>query len=370
MISVKVEPRPPAPARPVSPRAAGEQKQPASFDDALRDQRKIPSAPEKDEPSSGDEIPDGNTVRAPDLSMNLALIAPWLPQQPTGPARDDRRARSTEAESPAVAAAGDGSPDLSLGTGALAPATAPVSVAAPEAPVQKFRRVSDELDEATPGSDAKPAESAKDVVANHGATRAHHVDHDGQPVSELRSVAIHHVASANHFPVADPVRQIATEVKRAVEETSSPSVSEPGTNPVKTLSVQLEPESLGVVTLRMRLSGDHLSVRVDVAEPATLDLIQRERDRLQKSMATDKVSIDRLEIRAASEPTPVASGDSANAPKQDMNAQGQQQSRQQGASQGGESRRDRSSDSRSSRMQKNGPDHDAPRSDPSRGVYL
>ena len=107
--------------------------------------------------------------------------------------------------------------------------------------------------------------------------------------------------------------------------------------PVKTISVTLEPESLGTVTLRMRLSGNQLSVRVDVAEPATLELIQRDRDRLQKTMTSDNVSIDRLEIRGAKEAAPVQGGDNANAPKQDMNAPGQQ-SRQNNASPGGEQR--------------------------------
>jgi chemotaxis protein MotD len=98
---------------------------------------------------------------------------------------------------------------------------------------------------------------------------------------------------------------------------------------VKTLQVQLEPEALGSVTVRMRLSGDQLSVRVDVAEPATLDMIQRERDRLQKSMGSDGVTVGHMEIRALGHAAPAQAGDNA-ASRQDMNAPGQQQDNQGG----------------------------------------
>jgi flagellar hook-length control protein FliK len=200
--------------------------------------------------------------------------------------------------------------------------------------------------------------------------RGRHAQAETIASPDIRRVVIKHVETSNHFAVvADPVRQIASEVVRAFEAPVAASFVEPQSRPVKTINVQLEPESLGAVTLRMRLSGSNLHVRVEVAEPATLDLIQRERDRLQKSMTSENVSIDRLEIRAASELTPLQGADGANAPKQDMNAPGQQ-ARQNSASQGGEGRRENRSDSRQGESRKHGQDHDSPRGPVSRGVYL
>ncbi len=221
--------------------------------------------------------------------------------------------------------------------------------------------------------DPAPKQQASDLSASapdkQGVepVRGRHAKSEAMASPEFRRVVLGKVEISNHFAVvADPVRQIASEVTRAFETPGVAASADPPPDAVKTISVQLEPESLGAVTLRMRLSGSNLQVRVDVAEPATLDLIQRERDRLQKSMTSDHVSIERLEIRAASGPAPVQGGDGANAPQQDMNAPGQQP-RQNSASEGGEPRRDKRSDSR---QVKNGQDNDAARGNVSRGVYL
>ena len=121
----------------------------------------------------------------------------------------------------------------------------------------------------------------------------------------LPAVKIEHVSTQVHFaPVmSDPVRQIATGVFHAMTDSahvdSQPQMGETPSFPIKTLLLKLEPENLGTVTLHLRLSGNQLSVRVDVAEPSTLHMLATEHDRLHKSLTTDTCNVERLEIRAS-----------------------------------------------------------------------
>ena len=122
---------------------------------------------------------------------------------------------------------------------------------------------------------------------------------------DLACLPIEEIHITHHFaPVqADPIRQITSSVVKALQGTDGPSQtpasSQMSDSPIKTLQVKLEPEDLGSVTLRMRLSGNQLSLRVDVAEASTLQMIRNEQDRLHKSLVRDDVQIEKLEIRAA-----------------------------------------------------------------------
>jgi hypothetical protein len=122
---------------------------------------------------------------------------------------------------------------------------------------------------------------------------------------DLPLIPIQEIHTTNHFaPVQlDPIRQITNSVVQALEgpdaAASTPASSQMADSPIKTLQVKLEPENLGSVTLRMRLSGNQLSLRVDVAESSTLQMIRNEQDRLHKSLARDDVQVEKLEIRAA-----------------------------------------------------------------------
>jgi len=122
---------------------------------------------------------------------------------------------------------------------------------------------------------------------------------------DLSLMPIQEIRTTNHFaPVQlDPIRQITNSVvqvlERACAASGTPPSSQIADSPIKTLQVKLEPEDLGSVTLRMRLSGNQLSLRVDVAESSTLQMIRNEQDRLHKSLTRDDVQVEKLEIRAA-----------------------------------------------------------------------
>ena len=406
MISVAAEPPSPAVARAPAPRAGAKGREAPAFDDALRDQEAASLETEKDDSlATSDAAPaPADVAPAPAPPPPVALdtliaqvLPPPPPQQPQQQQqtsqeqppdlqalpRDEGRATTLAhvATPPRVAKNrddNDESPPAFVADAADAP-DQPRRPEAPSTPGQTFRAQKDDAQDA-PSQDA-PSRGASAFTPANGASppgdaNGRKVGQDDSSATQTRSVAVRKVATANHFPVTnDPVRQIAAHVTRALDAPAAPTAVSPDASaqPVKTISVTLEPESLGTVTLRMRLSGNQLSVRVDVAEPATLELIQRDRDRLQKTMTSDNVSIDRLEIRGAKEAAPVQGGDNANAPKQDMNAPGQQ-SRQNNASPGGEQRSGSRSHSQQQPQQQqtriNGQDNDSPRGSDSRNLYL
>lgn len=128
---------------------------------------------------------------------------------------------------------------------------------------------------------------------------------DNSDLFEPGLVEIRHVSHATHFSVSgDPIRQISQNVMSLVGGgdlvPALAGQNERSSSPVKVLNVLLEPESLGSVTLRMKLSGNQLSIRVEVAERSTLEMIRQDQDRLQQSLKSNEVELERFEIRAAS----------------------------------------------------------------------
>lgn len=361
MIDMRIQPPAPRPAPAQAPARGA--RETSDFDDAMRDQETV-AAPEKDEATDESVIPaaSGATAAAVAPAALDTLLAQMLPDmQPKAARSEDAEPEDTKATR---APAADGALDLAGDVAADAPVVAP-----------KHGKVGG-LHDLPPDPDEK-GKSSSDVFAQqdspvHGARGRHGAETEPHGAA-VRTVAVRSVSSAQHFPVvADPVRQIATEVTRALEAPAAAAAPDPLVSNVKTLNVQLEPESLGTVTLRLRLSGNQLSVRVDVAEPATLEMIQRERDRLQKSMTSESVSIDRLEIRAAQDAAPVTAGDNANATRQESNPQGQasRQNDNNGAGNGAQQRRETRGEPPTGREGRHGQDNDSTRDADSRGVYL
>jgi hypothetical protein len=334
------------------------------FDEALREGDKV-SVPETDE-TSKDDVPQGG-VASPQvpaspaiaLDMLLAQISPGtLPAASRVAQSGDRQDESAQATTDARPA------EESLEKDLLLPAMS--QLGARSAGAGDGKHAADP--ENKPAAGTFVPQDRGEAQGRHGRS-----GEEAEPtLSPGRSVTVTSVTSGQHFPVVgDPVRQIASEVKQVIEATRMTEVAEPVPSSVKTLNVQLEPESLGTVTLRMRLSGNQLSIRVDVAEPATLDMIQRERDRLQKSMTSESVSIDQLEIRSVREPAPVTSGDNANATRQDANPQGQASRQNDGAAgHGSQQRRETRADRQTGQDSRHGHETSSARGADSGSVYL
>ena len=364
MMSVRLAPPTPRTAAPPAPAPAnGPICEPHDFDDAMREGGKV-LAPEKDDIPKDDvpqNVPDGTPIPAVPVALDALLAQVSPPVVPAAP----RGGRSAAKEDEPAPAPGDALPS---GAGVETDVPLPAIVQ------QKVRPggAGGNLFEA----DAKDKPSASALVphdsAGAHAAQGHRGEEGDSTLEPPRAVAVKSVAAGQHFPVVgDPVRQIASDVKQAIETTAATAAPDPAPSSVKTLNVQLEPESLGTVTLRMRLSGNQLSIRVDVAEPATLDMIQRDRDRLQKSMTTESVSVDQLEIRSARETAPVTSGDNANATRQDASPQGQASRQNDGAAgNGAQQRRETRGTSHTGQDSTYGHENNPARGADAGGVYL
>ena len=72
---------------------------------------------------------------------------------------------------------------------------------------------------------------------------------------------------------------------------------------VRSLNLQLEPESLGAVTIRMRLSGARLAVQVEAANADTMRLIGGDKDRLAERLQSSGYAMDSLVVKIAESQT-------------------------------------------------------------------
>ena len=365
MMSVRIDP--PA-MRPVKPPGPGNRPAPASydFDDALREGKEV-AVPDKDGSAQDDlpqNLPDSTLMPStPALPVALDALLAQVSPPATPVSQRSSRGVSQQAESaraPNVAGTADGRLEMdgplpAIGQPKAQPLRAERDVLAPDMPDQPRAGTS----------------LAREGAVAHGS-HGHQGEETCSSTVPMRPVAVKSVAAGQHFPVVgDPVRQIASEVKQVIDVSGPSPTPDPAISHVKTLNVQLEPESLGLVTLRMRLSGNQLSVRVDVAEPATLDMIQRERDRLQRSLTSGSVSIDQLEIRSVREPAPVTSGDMANANRQDASPQGQRSWQDDGlADHRTPHRREERGNPQTGQQNRHGQEHDLARSSDAGGVYL
>lgn len=116
-----------------------------------------------------------------------------------------------------------------------------------------------------------------------------------------------------HLPPAaglSPIQQIADRV--AVETGVGASNDATGAKPsseaaaaatlgsaVKILNLRLEPESLGVVTIRMRLSGARLELQLEAARPETIQLIDNDKNLLVERLRASGYAMDNLVVKAA-----------------------------------------------------------------------
>jgi chemotaxis protein MotD len=194
---------------------------------------------------------------------------------------------------------------------------------------------------------------------------------------EVGTVVVSNVSTTTHYPVvADPIRQIVSEVSREVtastgSSAAQPADSTPGQQSTKTLHVQLEPESLGSVTVRMRLSGARLSIQLDVARPETLAMITRQQDVLHRSLGSENCHVDSLTIRAAvTADAPAASQGTQSGTSQDSGRNGASQQGDATAFAGGRSNGQRERQDTPKRLQNEEISGASDRAAAARGLYL
>ncbi len=97
------------------------------------------------------------------------------------------------------------------------------------------------------------------------------------------------------------IKQVADEVARAVEIRQPTPVhlldGKPALSKLKVLHIQLQPETLGTVTVRMELRANALELHVDAARAETAELIQRDREVLSSILRAAVYSADDAQIK-------------------------------------------------------------------------
>jgi chemotaxis protein MotD len=71
-------------------------------------------------------------------------------------------------------------------------------------------------------------------------------------------------------------------------------------SPVRTLTIELHPAELGVVTARLRLAGGVLSVKLSASRPATARLLKQEESPLRELLGADGHAVEIGDVNALS----------------------------------------------------------------------
>lgn len=94
-------------------------------------------------------------------------------------------------------------------------------------------------------------------------------------------------------PVA---RQVADAIVTLAATPPDQATRFPQVAPARTMALQLAPEGLGMVTVRLHLSGRGLDVRLDVADGRTAAVIDRERDILTSVLRSSDYQLQSLSV--------------------------------------------------------------------------
>jgi flagellar hook-length control protein FliK len=100
--------------------------------------------------------------------------------------------------------------------------------------------------------------------------------------------------------------------------------------PVKELDVQLNPASLGALTIQMRLNNGNLSVTIKADKSDTLKLIENERGSITDKLQSLNFSVDSLTVKASDAVAPGSASTSADASNTGTSNYGEAQQGQSG----------------------------------------
>lgn len=178
-------------------------------------------------------------------------------------------------------------------------------------------------------------------------------------------------------PASSPVQQLGQRLLSAASELKSDAAAsmaptgadQPQTAaPVRVLSINLHPEELGSVTVRMTLVRDALEVQIEAEHHSTARMLQSDSDALSDMLRNAGIQMDGVTVRAAAPDTVSASTGSGQSM---LDAQGQGSSggdtRGMGGS-GGRQERQQGYDDRSSG--RGGYENDTPQRAAAGGLYV
>jgi chemotaxis protein MotD len=266
----------------------------------------------------------------------------------------------SDSKAPAASSLPDATPSLQIGApwsaavsgaaGLVMPtligaavAPAPVSSRQPDAPVRPDQRL------AAGGAitDGLSGDVGRLLDAAAGATEAVLSDGAAPRTDLVLNTSVTVLRTETHLPPVTPttplhqiMAAITTDGLGAAAEPAAPGAPDPATAPgperqlVRTLDIRLEPPDLGSVTVKLRLSGEHLTLRISADSAATAQSLEQDRDTLVSMLRGNGYSPEISAVRhepAAATAILTASGTDSAASSQS----GANQSGSQGSSDGG-----------------------------------
>jgi hypothetical protein len=85
--------------------------------------------------------------------------------------------------------------------------------------------------------------------------------------------------------------------------------AQPSSGSIKTLNLQLQPEALGQITIKLNLSDNGLAVQVEAVRPQTADLIDKDKQSLMQSLSQSGYAVTNLEVSVTPQHGSHLSGD-------------------------------------------------------------
>ena len=99
--------------------------------------------------------------------------------------------------------------------------------------------------------------------------------------------------------IIDTVRTLTTDAGAAASS-ATPSVATPTTTAAsRTMTLVLQPENLGTVTVRMQMRGNTLDLQLDVANAQTLGMLTKDKDALSAAMSGQDYAVGTLTLQAS-----------------------------------------------------------------------
>ncbi|MDR3462930.1 MAG: flagellar hook-length control protein FliK [Beijerinckiaceae bacterium] len=167
---------------------------------------------------------------------------------------------------------------------------------------------------------------------------------ESDPASMVKSVSVETQFAPG--PSLSPMQQVIDTVQKltagtgdgaATTSSSSPTVATTVSSAsTRTMTLVLEPENLGTVTVKMQMRGDSLDLQLDVANPQTLALLNKDRDSLTAAMSSQDYAMGTLTMRASDvQSSSTGSNDGSQNQNQGSSGQGSYQSASDGGQNGG-----------------------------------
>ncbi len=252
------------------------------------------------------ERPDSHgSLMAPGIGDGAAQTA-----TSSSPASTDRRRRAeSDTQTPAA-------PNVDAQTAGAAMAMAAVVPAAPFAISNPSSQASAASAHGLPGANVDPAK------ATLAALDAEPMEEDHEHLAA--SIKVDAISHTTHFaPVAwlSPSQQVVNAVSSALPPESASEVeggastptnstssvdlnslaatARPSSSSLKTLDLQLDPQDLGAVSIRLNLSATGLTVEVQASQAATADLLEKDRRALTDGLNGAGYAVSGVEISFA-----------------------------------------------------------------------